>query len=151
MYHRALYHPPTTSFPIVLVFLWAGLEVYALFSPTRQLRGERLLIAGLAGSGICLAYLSGLYELGQLPLLAEPSLTASTTHAWLGKLTLISWFFCAAFVAVLHFGETTKRPILFFYRVFLVLLLGLVCSTAYYGGALVFDYGVGVQGPKSLE
>ncbi|MEA3200137.1 MAG: hypothetical protein QOE90_1565 [Thermoplasmata archaeon] len=137
-------HPLVVHFPIVLIPLAAALATYAAWKRPAWTRNALLVLMGLAAVSAFVADQLGDHELESLRgnLTAEQRAIAHT-HEDLGSDT---WVAAAALFAV---GVLLRKRLFFSgwlwaYAALLWALFALVAVAAWYGGALVYEQGVGV-------
>ena len=132
-------HPIFVHFPIALFISALGLEVVSLILAKEILHRTAFHIYILA---ICLApftVLTGLLEANELHL-NHPILTIHRTFAFctLG-ISLMS-------LPILEFAKSQgPKTFRIFFLIFLLLVVSSVVITAYNGGRMVYEYGVGVE------
>ena len=131
------FHPIIVHFPIALFISALGLEVLSLIfkkDALHQAAWYNYILAVLAAFA---AVLSALIDGETLKH------TVFYTHRALGWWTLGIAFLSAPFLFYIKKKSLKLFKVLFF--IFLIILASLVSLTGYYGGRLVYEYGVGVE------
>jgi uncharacterized membrane protein len=142
-------HPLAVHFPIVFTLL------LAVFDGGAKLRGisigGRTVIANVsAGIALCAGVSAAIaFALGDLALdvaLAKGTpLSVLETHEELGTITASVLFGWAVVRSVIWWRDTTlSRNLSWTVVAIEFALAGLIVATAYFGGQLVYEFGVGV-------
>ena len=132
-------HPMLVHFPIALLLTALAFEILGLLLKKKMWQDAAVLLYGAAALALPLVVRTGLNELHEHNL-HHP---VAELHEELGLATM--WTVLASLPALWAI-HIKRRP--WFAAVFVVLLLTasiLVGLTAYNGGRLVYEYGVGVS------
>jgi uncharacterized membrane protein len=141
-----LIHPVLVHFPIALLVLCVVFELAAWFTRKSDLSMVGWWMQVLGTVGVILATLSG--------VVAEASvgvalLRAADTFALHEQLAFVT---CVVFAALLFFRLSSRRALPAGWpRLYLAALTGgviLLLLTGWFGGELVFSYGIGVSSPS---
>ncbi len=141
--HMFHLHPALSTFPPVLLLIAGALELAALVGVAELRRTIRLLL-WLAVPGVLAAFFSGYQasdSANQTFVIADQAIGA---HHNLGRLLAFAIIPCAALEWVATSARHAKAFFEWLYRAVLMTCVGLVISTAYLGGELVFRHGAGV-------
>ncbi|HFE39646.1 MAG TPA: DUF2231 domain-containing protein [Gammaproteobacteria bacterium] len=142
-------HPIFVHFTVALLFLSVGLFVVARFV-NPQLKEQWLIVARWAlwfGAGITLITgLAGLYAYNTVAH-DTPSHAAMTDHRNWAVVTIILFTILAGWSIL---WTRKKKPLGAAFIVFMLIAGGVLASTAWRGGEVVYRYGLGVMSlPKS--
>lgn len=139
----ATWHPVFVHFPIALLFVAVGLDIYGYFRKDDRARwaGNAVLILGTVG--VLFTFITGNFAeiWAARSMIPQEPLKRHESFA-----TIASWAFIAL-VAVRSFLQTNPNPKIF--RVYLVSALGALFAlykTGAQGGELVYKYAAGVKG-----
>ncbi len=133
-------HPMVVHFPTALFVSAAGLEIFAVVLKKEKLHSVAWINFILAVLGSVAAVVTGLLEAEHLHLVSHP---VFNVHRLFGFLTAGLGVMTLALLWRLR-----KRSDRWFRLLFLMTLVwvtSLVSIGAYYGGRLVYEYGVGVE------
>ncbi|MBI1976432.1 MAG: DUF2231 domain-containing protein [Candidatus Omnitrophica bacterium] len=134
-------HPMIVHFPIALFIGAMGLELFAVVLKKEKLHSAAWINFILAVLGSVIAVITGWFEAEHLHLVSHP---VFNTHRLFGFLTV-----GLGVAALALLGPLKKRSNRWFRFLFLLILIwgvSLVSIGAYYGGRLVYEYGIGVEG-----
>lgn len=138
-------HPPLTGVPGTLLLLILGAECLSFFWKARESRRFAATLLYVLCIAAPLTYYSGYYAAEQASLSFEVPEEKIAEHQAYAKFFLISLIPCLTLLLLERSQEKSSIAIRCFYLLFLSLsvVLGFLVST--HGGALVFDYGAGVE------
>lgn len=134
-------HPMTVHFPIALFISALGFEILSRILKKDLLHKTAFHLYILATVLTPFVVLTGLREADELKLVSHPIFNLHKNFAF-----LTMGISCAGLVLL---WLIQRKQFRFFKNVFLVLLLilvGVTAVTAYNGGRLVYEYGMGVEG-----
>lgn len=133
-------HPMIVHLPIALFISAVGLEVFAAVFKKEKLHSAAWFNFILAVLGSVAAVVTGLLEAERLHLVSHP---VFNVHRLFGFLTM-----GLGVTTLVLLWRLRKRSDKWFRLLFLMALIwvtGFVSIGAYYGGRLVYEYGVGVE------
>ncbi len=133
-------HPIIVHFPIALFVTALGLQVASLILKKESLHSAAILIYVLATCVAPFVVWTGLEEAEHLNLVSHPVLNLHRRFA------LITLWGSLATLPVLWFLK--RRNVRNFQMIFLLVVIVIAFSvsiTAYHGGRMVYEYGVGVE------
>ena len=139
------FHPPLSGFPLVCIVLLWIVEVYRFFckrAPHVEWSRSLLVVSSLVFTGA--AFLSGYQASAPLDDVSGPIQDALGRHHAYGRLLLINSIALATFFLVAARAIHGKFIVETLYRLTLVIQILLALWIGSLGGALVFDYGLGV-------
>ncbi|AKH68817.1 putative membrane protein [Spongiibacter sp. IMCC21906] len=148
-------HPLVVHFPIVFALLLAMFDLVVVFRGL-SLDGRGAIAnisAGLglgAGLAAAVAFVFGDLAL-DVALANGTSLAILERHEELGSITagvLVAWGLLRA--VIWWRGTVLSRRLCWGAVVFELAIAGLIVTTAYFGGQLVYEFGVGVSLPSGL-
>lgn len=143
-----LIHPPLSSVPAVFFVTAAGLEAFGVYPPWSGLKRVSTALFLLGILALPFTYFSGLS--------AEESLSQTTVqahqrfldaHEGLARLSLFAAILplLSLILAALLKNPRQKKAFRAVFGFCLLLLSALILRTAYLGGELVFERGIGVS------
>ena len=134
------FHPMLVHFPIALFVGALVMEIISLLFKRDNLHRTAIHMCVLGVSLLPLVVLTGLEEVEELKV-RHP---VANLHKNLAFGT--AGISVLAVPCLLFFLKRAARQFRFFFIIFLLLIVGFVTATAYNGGRLVYEYGVGVEG-----
>ncbi len=138
-------HPPLTGVPITLVTLALGAECVSFFWRKNECRTFAATLVRILCVLALLTYYSGYFGAEQASLSFEVPKDRISEHQAYAKFFLISLIPCLSFSFLERNQEMNAgwfRPAYLFFLLLSAVLCILVSS---HGGALVFDFGAGVD------
>ena len=144
-------HPAVVHFPLALLVTALFFDILALSSRGRRwLDHGATLLYCLAAVGASAAWLSGLKAADSMWSMPGPAQAALSEHQDLGLQTMAATIFLTAFrLFVAWLARKDKRTPLGLFRVAAIFaafaVVALAGVTADHGGALVYQYGMGVE------
>ncbi len=133
-------HPVVVHFPIALFVSAMGLELFAVVLKKEKLHSVAWINFILAVLGSAAAAVTGLLEAERLHLISHP---VFNTHRLFGFLTAGLGVAALALLGLLK--RRSDRWFRFLFLITLIWVVSLVSIGSYYGGRLVYEYGVGVE------
>ena len=133
-------HPMLVHFPIALFISALGLEILARILQKDTLHKAAFYLFILATVATPFVVLTGLEEADEFHLVKHPVLNLHRNFAFLTMWT--------SFLGLLSLWFVQKRLAYFFrnaFLLFLFIIVGFTILTAYNGGRLVYEYGIGVD------
>lgn len=134
-------HPVVVHFPIALFITGLGLEIVAIGFKKESLHRVAFVNFVLAVLGSVVASITGWFEAEHLHLVSHP---VFNTHRLFGFLTAGLGVVALALLGPLK--RRSDRWFRFLLLIALIWVVSLVSIGAYYGGRLVYEYGIGVEG-----
>lgn len=141
-------HPVISSFPLAFLLLAAALEILQIFS-TKNLRTSISLVLTAAAASLIATFLTGYQAIslaGELPKEIE---AIAGAHHTMGRLSLIFGITTLMFCWVSQKAKYNRKVFTSLYYLSLIVAVTCCVVSSSRGGALVFDYGVGVTKPSS--
>ena len=132
-------HPMVIHFPIALFISALGIQIAGLIGKKESLRQTALYLYILGAFMAPLAVQTGLWEAENLRVM-HPIVEI---HERFGRLTMGSSLLSLPLLWIVK----RKSPKAFntLFVICLVVVVGFVVVTAYHGGRMVYEYGVGVE------
>ncbi len=138
------FHPILIHFPIALLTVYSFFEIVSLFYKEKSLDKFTLALLGLGVLFAVAAVFTGhLAEDLSYNLLNQVQKEAIETHETFA--TIVLFYFAALFFIKFYLVKKIKFTGYYKFAYIAMVLIGniFIYLTGYYGGRLVFDYGIG--------
>ena len=137
-------HPPFASLPFAFILVVIAFELLSLFLKRPWMRHAALVVLAFAAIAVAAAFYTGYQaseSANQTFVVADSEIADPQFY---GRLLLFTIIPCAAvgfFSVIAKYSQSLFRAV---YLFLLLVSLGLVVTTGYLGGKLVFEHGAGV-------
>lgn len=141
-------HPLVIHFPIVLLFLYLGLELLNIFLKNYQIRKYSLIILAFGVLGGIVSVLTGnqaFQKIIEHPNFTKLHLILIEKHELFASLSM--WYFLALLLFQFYrfIKKKNESRLDYLFVIFIVVGAILLYKTAKIGGILVYKYGIGTD------